>query len=208
MWLYCTGYCCSWVVITNKIKQLVQGKNSTHTRLTQHYTINDTWITIVQQTWPQLYYMPTKQFGGLPLQTGPGRRHNQSPPPRPQNNWFSSAGPDARLWGCSAASSLCGSGNWSSAQSPHSRPSHTGRRPSTDTSLSNTQAITCVSLCQHIKLITTATLHHSDRYSMSGKLRKAVTLTTREGLQGSTLAVFRYPENPRFPDGIPDSPEQ
>ena len=26
--------------------------------------------------------------------------------------------------------------------------------------------------------------------------------------QGSTLAVFRYPENPRFPDGIPDSPEQ
>ena len=27
-------------------------------------------------------------------------------------------------------------------------------------------------------------------------------------LQGSTLAVFRYPEPPRFPDGIPDSPEQ
>ena len=27
-------------------------------------------------------------------------------------------------------------------------------------------------------------------------------------IQGSTLAVFRYPENPRFPDGIPDSPEQ
>ena len=26
--------------------------------------------------------------------------------------------------------------------------------------------------------------------------------------QGSTLAVFRYPENPRFPDGIPDLPEQ
>ena len=26
--------------------------------------------------------------------------------------------------------------------------------------------------------------------------------------QGSTLAVFRYPEPPRFPDGIPDSPEQ
>ena len=26
--------------------------------------------------------------------------------------------------------------------------------------------------------------------------------------QGSTLAVFRYPEHPRFSDGIPDSPEQ
>ena len=26
--------------------------------------------------------------------------------------------------------------------------------------------------------------------------------------QGSSLAVFRYPEHPRFPDGIPDSPEQ
>ena len=27
-------------------------------------------------------------------------------------------------------------------------------------------------------------------------------------VQGSTLAVFRYPEHPRFSDGIPDSPEQ
>ena len=26
------------------------------------------------------------------------------------------------------------------------------------------------------------------------------------GKQGSTLAVFRYPEHPRFSDGIPDSP--
>ena len=26
--------------------------------------------------------------------------------------------------------------------------------------------------------------------------------------QGSTLAVFRYPEHPRFSDGIPDSPAQ
>ena len=26
--------------------------------------------------------------------------------------------------------------------------------------------------------------------------------------QGSTLAVFRYPEHPRFYDGIPDSPVQ
>ena len=26
--------------------------------------------------------------------------------------------------------------------------------------------------------------------------------------QGSTLAVFRYPEHPRFYDGIPDSPAQ
>ena len=26
--------------------------------------------------------------------------------------------------------------------------------------------------------------------------------------QGSTLAVFRYPEHPKFSDGIPDSPEQ
>ena len=26
--------------------------------------------------------------------------------------------------------------------------------------------------------------------------------------QGSTLAVFGYPEHPRFSDGIPDSPEQ
>ena len=26
--------------------------------------------------------------------------------------------------------------------------------------------------------------------------------------QGSTLAVFRYPEHPRFSDGIPNSPEQ
>ena len=25
--------------------------------------------------------------------------------------------------------------------------------------------------------------------------------------EGSTLAVFRYPEHPRFSDGIPDSPE-
>ncbi len=27
-------------------------------------------------------------------------------------------------------------------------------------------------------------------------------------LQGSTLAVFRYPEHPRFSDGIPDWPAQ
>ena len=27
-------------------------------------------------------------------------------------------------------------------------------------------------------------------------------------IQGSTLAVFRYPEHPRFSDGIPDSPAQ
>ena len=26
--------------------------------------------------------------------------------------------------------------------------------------------------------------------------------------QGSTLVVFRYPEDPRFSDGIPDSPAQ
>ena len=26
--------------------------------------------------------------------------------------------------------------------------------------------------------------------------------------QGSTLAVFRYPEHPRFSDGIPDLPAQ
>ena len=26
--------------------------------------------------------------------------------------------------------------------------------------------------------------------------------------QGSTLAVFHYPEHPRFSDGIPDSPAQ
>ena len=26
--------------------------------------------------------------------------------------------------------------------------------------------------------------------------------------QGSTLAIFRYPEHPRFSDGIPDTPEQ
>ena len=29
-----------------------------------------------------------------------------------------------------------------------------------------------------------------------------------EHTQGSTLAVFRHPEHPRFSDGIPDSPEQ
>ena len=34
------------------------------------------------------------------------------------------------------------------------------------------------------------------------------TKACRNDCQGSTLAVFRYPENPRFPDGIPDSPEQ
>ena len=34
------------------------------------------------------------------------------------------------------------------------------------------------------------------------------TIDSSCDMQGSTLAVFRYPENPRFPDGIPDSPEQ
>ena len=31
-------------------------------------------------------------------------------------------------------------------------------------------------------------------------------LKLSEILHGSTLAVFRYPEHPRFSDGIPDSP--
>ena len=34
------------------------------------------------------------------------------------------------------------------------------------------------------------------------------TNVTKIYLQGSTLAVFRYPEHPRFYDGIPDSPAQ
>ena len=130
-------------------------------------------------TWPQLYYLPTKQFGGLPLQTGPGRRHNQSPPPRPQNNWFSSAGRDVRSSACSAASSWCGSGNWSSAQSPH-RQATINRY----ISVKHTSNNMCELMSTH-QLITTATLHnsdHSDHYSTSGKLRKDVTLTTREGL--------------------------
>ena len=35
-----------------------------------------------------------------------------------------------------------------------------------------------------------------------------VECRAKDPVQGSTLAVFRYPEHPRFSDGIPDSPAQ
>ena len=35
-----------------------------------------------------------------------------------------------------------------------------------------------------------------------------VTNARHLGNQGSTLALFRYPEHPRLSDGIPDSPEK
>ena len=35
-----------------------------------------------------------------------------------------------------------------------------------------------------------------------------VKFSGKNPLQGSTLAVFRYPEHPRFSDGLPDTPEQ
>ena len=35
--------------------------------------------------------------------------------------------------------------------------------------------------------------------------RKMPKLSSHAYKQGSTLAVFRYPEHPRFSDGIPDS---
>ena len=43
-------------------------------------------------------------------------------------------------------------------------------------------------------------------YFLSENLYQSVSFTNAS--QGSTLAVFRYPEHPRFSDGIPDSPAQ
>ena len=43
-----------------------------------------------------------------------------------------------------------------------------------------------------------------DHTTSDGRIR----LDSGWSLQGSTLAVFRYPEHPRFYDGIPDSPAQ
>ena len=41
-----------------------------------------------------------------------------------------------------------------------------------------------------------------------GDLQITIYPRDLEPVQGSTLAVFRYPDHPRFSDGIPDSPEQ
>ena len=72
--------------------------------------------------------------------------------------------------------------------------------------LRNGESIRCLGLRLHPP-------PHRHRRAPHSRARPAdclvtVSLTSRGTMQGSTLAVFRYPENPRFPDGIPDSPEQ